>query len=271
LTEGDLARMAPGLLRSSFTACVIALLLAAAGRARALDAVGREERLVDIHAALLDLSPVEAPGALAAGQLDLGLELVTIPFIDGDTGAKREITASDHARVFPRPRLALGLPAPSGFRAFVGAAYIPPVELRQIRVDLWAGEAGIAWAPGPLRVGLRGHLVHVEARSPVSDPALRDRLRAEEQGLDLSAGYALRLGRLDLTPYAGLGRVWLRGDFRSSFDGGTVHSVYAGPALSLGARVVHGDRWEAVAEWTGYPGRLVDARFRIGYLFDLGR
>jgi hypothetical protein len=81
----------------------------------------------------------------------------------------------------------------------------------------------------------------------------------------------VQLGRLAVTPYAGLGKLWLRGDFRSSVDGGTVHSTYTGPALSAGARAVYRDRWEAVAELSMVPGRLTSPRFRLGYVFDLGR
>ena len=121
------------------------LALAAVLPARGQDAAELEQNLVDIHALLLDLAPVQAPGALASGQLDLGLEVTGIPVINGDIGAKREITASDNARLYPRPRLALGLPMPTGFRAFVGAGYIPPVEVNRITVDSLGAEAGIAW------------------------------------------------------------------------------------------------------------------------------
>lgn len=257
-------RVSPG-------ACAVALLsLLAAAPARAQDVTGREQRLVDIHALLLDLPPVDAPGAFAPGEVDLGVELATIPVIDGNVGPKRELTASDHARLYPRPRLALGLPAPSGFRAFLGAAYIPPVEINQITVGSLAGEAGLAYAVGSLRLGLRGHAVDARALSPVSAPDVRDRLRVRVLGWDVSAGYSLRLGKLSLTPYAGAGQVWSRGDFRSSVDGGTVHSTYTGPAFNAGARMVFRDHWEGVVEYSVYPGRLWNPRFRVGYVVDLG-
>lgn len=233
------------------------------------DVTGREERLVDIHSLLLDLPPIDAPGALEPWQLALSLELATIPPISGDVGPKREITASDHARLFPRPRLALGLPAPPGFRAFLGAAYIPPVEIAGISVNSLGAEAGIAWVDGPLRVGLRAHGVVARALSPVSAPYVRDRLSVAEGGWDVGAGWELRLGSLSLTPYAGMGQVWSRGDFRSSVDGGTVHSRRTSVAIDAGARALLLDHWEGAVEYSAYPGRLWSPRFRVGYVAHL--
>jgi len=84
----------------------------AAGAARAQTMLDQEERLIEIHSLLIALQPGNAPGAYRAGELSLGLELIVIPPIDGITGGKRQITASDQTPVFPRPRLAIGLPAP---------------------------------------------------------------------------------------------------------------------------------------------------------------
>lgn len=259
------------LVRSCFRA-LLALPWLAALPVLAQDVGAQERRLVDIHALLLDLPAVDAPGALAPGQLDLGLEVTGIPVISGDVGAadKRELTASDHARLFPRPRLALGLPAPPGFRAFVGAAYIPPLEVNRITVNSLGAEAGIAWARGRLRVGLRGHAVVAHALSPVSAPDVRDRLNVAEGGWDLRAGYQLRMGKLALTPYAGVGQVWSKGDFRSSVDGGTVHSRHSVAAFDAGARVLFRDHWEGAVEYSMYPGRLWNPRVRVGYVVNLG-
>ncbi len=260
-----------GMVRACFRVMVVASLLAALP-AGALDVAGRERRLVDIHALLLDLPALGAPGALAPGQLDLGVEVTGIPAISGDVGAadKRELTASDHARLYPRPRVALGLPAPPGFRAFAGAAYIPPVEISSITVNSLGAEAGMAWVGGPLHLGVRVHGVLAHALSPVSSPHVRDRLNVVEGGWDLRAGYALRLGKLALTPYAGVGQVWTKGDYRSSVDGGTVHSTHTVAALEAGARVLFHDHWEGALEYSVYPGRLWNPRVRVGYVVNLG-
>ncbi len=259
------------MVRSCSRAVLVVSLLAAVPAA-AQDVTGREERLVDIHALLLDMPAIDAPGSLAPGQLDLGLEVTGIPVISGDVGAadKRELTASDHARLYPRPRLALGLPAPPGFRAFAGAAYIPPIEIASMTVNSLGLEAGMAWVGGPLHVGLRLHGVLAHALSPVSSPSVRDRLNVVDGGWDLRAGYELRYGKLALTPYAGVGQVWTKGDFRSSVDGGTVHSTHSVAALEVGGRALFRDHWEAALEYSAYPGRLWNPRVRVGYILNLG-
>lgn len=247
---------------------VFALLaVAEASAAGAQTMLDQEERLIDIHSLLLDLPPLEAPGALPAGRASLGLELVTLPVIDGTTGGKRQITASDRTRVFPRPRLAAGLPAPEGFRAFAGLSYIPPIAIREVSTHYGAAEAGLAWVPGVPRAALRGHLLYATSRSPVTDPATRDRLETWEYGADLSAGarFAFPLGSVE--PYAGAGVVRLRGRFRVTSDGAVLRSAYTGAALHAGSRLLLRDRWEGVAELDAYPGRLVHAVLRLAYLF----
>jgi hypothetical protein len=251
------------------TAAAVLGLLAALP-ARAQDVLEEEQHLVDIHALLLDLAPIQAPGALASGELDLGVEVTGIPPISGDVGPTREITASDHARLYPRPRLALGLPAPRGFRAFVGAGYIPPIEINQITVHSLGIEAGMAWASGRLRLGLAGHAAFAHALSPVSSPDVQDRLDVTEGGWDARAGYELRLRKLAVTPYAGGGQVWTKGDYRSSVDGGTVHSTQGGPAFYAGARLLFHDHWEGVLEYSVYPDHLWNPRVRLGYVVNLG-
>lgn len=162
------------------TAAILALLLSSLP-AGAQDVTGNEEHLVDIHALLLDLPTIDAPGAFRSGELNLAVEVTDIPVIDGNVGPKTELTASDHARAYPRLRLALGLPAPSGFRAFVGAAYVPPVTINQVTVNSPALEAGFAWVNGPLRVGVQAHGLWARVLSPVSSPDVRDELTVTEK------------------------------------------------------------------------------------------
>ena len=107
-----------------------ALLAVAAGSAQAQTMLDQEQRLIEIHSLLVALQPGNPPGAYRPGEVSLGLEIIVIPSIDGTTGGKRQITASDRTPAFPRPRFAIGLPAPTDFRAFVGLAYIPPIAIR---------------------------------------------------------------------------------------------------------------------------------------------
>ena len=91
-----------------------AALAAFAGSARAQTMLDQEVRLIEIHSLLIDIPPGAAPGAYRPGEVSLGLEVIGIPSINGQTGGKVQITASDHTPLFPRPRLAVGLPAPDG-------------------------------------------------------------------------------------------------------------------------------------------------------------
>jgi hypothetical protein len=237
--------------------------------ARAQTMLDQEERLIDIHTLLLDLPAVRSPGALADWQLSVGVEGVTIPSIDGTTGSKEQITASDRTPLYPRPRLALGLPAPEGFRAFVGGAYIPPFRIREVSTSFVALEAGFAWAPGALRVGLRGRATYAYSTSPVTDPATRDALESRVLGAEVSAAWSFLVpaARLELQPYAGAGVVGTHGRFRVTSDGTVLVSDFTGASLSAGIRLVYGRHWEGAAEAVAYPDRLAHTNFMLGYVF----
>ena len=242
-----------------------ALLLACAGAARAQTMLDQELRLVELHSLLVSLPAAQAPGALAPWQASLGLEVITIPTIDGTTGGKVQITASDRTRAFPRPRLALGLPLAGDLRAFAGAAYIPPLRVNGVSSHLGAAEAGIAWAPGRLAVGLRGQAVYATSQSPVTEPDTRDTLRTTVLGADLSVGWTLDAGPARLTPYAGAGLARTDGRFRVTSDGAVLEHQDTRPVLSLGLRAAGWRDVEAVAELVDHPGRLRHATFRLAW------
>jgi hypothetical protein len=247
------------------------LLLAAACAAplaaRAQTMADQEERLIDIHSLLLDLPPLQAPAALASGTVDVSLEAVSIPHIDGTTGSKEQLTASDRTRLFPRPRLMVGLPAPERFRAFAGVSYIPPVAIRDVSTNALAAEAGFGFVPGVVRVGVRLHAVRATARAPVTDPATRDVLETWAWGADAAVGARFPWRSAVLEPYAGGGLVALHGRFEVTSDGNVLTSAWTGPALQAGLRVLFRSRWELVTEVAGYPDRLVHTNVRVGYLF----
>src|SRR5207245_11217243 len=156
-------RAGTGAMRRPPIACLI---VAAAGAARAQTMLDQEQRLIEVHSLLVDRGALNAPGAYRERDLSLGLEVIVIPGIDGTTGGKRQITASDRTPVFPRLRLALGLPAPEGFRASVGIAYIPPIQLRDVSSHFAALEGEMAYAPGPLALRLRGHPLVAATTTP---------------------------------------------------------------------------------------------------------
>jgi hypothetical protein len=246
----------------------LAAALTVPGSARAQTMQDQELRLIDIHALLLDLPPVQAPAALGPGELGVSLEAVGIPHIDGTTGSRTQITASDHTRLYPRPRVQVGLPSPPGARAFVGLSWIPPVEFREVRTNALAAEAGFGAAQGALRAGARVHAVGAVADAPVTDPATRDELRVFVWGVDLAAGAHLAWPGLALEPYAGAGVVSLHGRFRVESDGNVLTSTWSGPSLQAGVRLLVRERLEGVAEVDGYPDRLVHGSVRLGWIFD---
>ena len=242
-----------------------ALLLLGAGAARAQTMLDQEQRLIEIHSLLVALPATQAPGALTPGQASLGLEVITIPTIDGTTGGKTQITASDQTRAFPRPRLQLGLPLGDDLRALVGLSYIPPFEVNQVSTHLGGAEAGLAWVRDALSVGLRGQAVYAESKSPVTDPATRDTLYTTVLGADLEVGYAFAAGPVRLTPYAGGGFAWIDGRFKVTSDGTVLTSQATRPTFSVGLRAAAWRELEAVAEFVDYPDRLQHVLFKVAW------
>jgi hypothetical protein len=245
------------------------LLAAFAGSARAQTMLDQEERLIEIHSLLVGLPPAGAPGAYRPGEVGLAVEVIGIPLINGQTGGKVQFTASDHTRVFPRARLAIGLPAPEGYRAFAGLAYIPPITFRDVSSHLGALEAGIAWVPqGPITAGVRGHVLAARSKSPVTERDTRDTLDNFEYGADVSAGYRLDLGLASITPFAGVGVTRVSGDFTVTSDNYVLTSRTTNVGFTGGLQLFAGRNVEAVAEMVVFPGRLVHPSFRLGWVFD---
>ncbi|HUJ25100.1 MAG TPA: hypothetical protein VLW85_03720 [Myxococcales bacterium] len=245
----------------------LAALLLTSGAAGAQTMLDQEQRLIEVHSLLIALPPSTAPGAYQPWEASFGLELVTIPKIDGTTGGKKQITASDRTPLFPRPRLALGLPAPADFHAYVGVAYIPPVAINDVSSHLGAVEAALSWdRGGPLSIGLRAWGVIAESKSPVTDPNTRDTLDTTDVGADLSAAYRFDLSPLSVTPFGGIGVAHVSGDFTVTSDQEVLTSRTWDPAFDAGVRLYSRYNVEATAEWVVYPGRLVHPVFSIAWI-----
>ncbi len=246
-------------------AALAPLLVALAGVARAQTMLDQEQRLIEIHSLLVALPALESPGALRPWQGRLGVEVITIPVIDGTTGGKTQITASDRARAFPRLRAAAGLPLGGDWRAVAGLAYVPPVEVNQVSSHLLGLEAGAAWTQGPFAAGLRVHGEWANSRSPVTDPATRDELVTSLIGSDLSAGWRFELGRVGLTPYVGIGVVKVDGTFTVTSDGHVLSSKNTDLVLTAGLRLLAMRQVELVAELVAFPGVLVHPGFAVAW------
>jgi hypothetical protein len=237
-----------------------------ASAARAQTMLDQEQRLIQIHSLLIALPQQTSPDGYDPGQLSLGLELIIIPDINGQTGGKTQITASDRTPVFPRPRVALGLPAPEDFRAYVGFTYLPPFEINSVSSHQVGIEGSFAWAPrGPLSVGLRSFAIFAESKSPVTDPNTRDTLDSFLAGGELSAGYRFDLGSFSLTPFAGAGATYVMGNFRVTSDNTPLSSDTVTASVNGGVRFHAGAGIDAVAQVLAYPGLLVHPVFGIAW------
>jgi hypothetical protein len=243
-------------------------LAAPAGAQTILD---QEQRLIEIHSLLVAVPALEAPGALAPRQGRFALEVITIPAIDGSVGTKTQITASDQAPAFPRLRAGVGLPLGGSWRAFAGLAWIPPVEVHQVSSNMLGLEAGAAWSSGALSAGLRLHGAWADSKSPVTDPATRDRLVTRIGGGDLSAAWRFEAGPVSLTPYAGVGLARVDGTFTVTSDGHQLASVTTDLGLSAGLRLLALGQLELVAELVAWPGVLVHPGFALGWAPRFGK
>jgi hypothetical protein len=244
----------------------LALLLAGlAGPALGQTMLDQEQRLIEIHSLLLALPALEAPGALAPLQARFGFEVAGVPVIDGTTGSKTQITASDRTRIIPRLRGAIGLPLGGEWRAIVGVGWIPPVEINRASSSMVGLEAGLSWSRGPFAAGLRLHGEAADSKSPVTDPVTRDLLVTRMGGADLQAGWRLDLGPVGLTPYAGVGVARVDGTFTVTSDRYVLTSRTTDLALSAGLRLVALGQVEVVAELVAWPGVIVHPAFALAW------
>jgi hypothetical protein len=242
-----------------------------AGPAQAQTMLDQEQRLIELHSLLLVLPALDPPGALAPLQARFGVEVVGVPLIDGTTGAKTQITASDRTRVIPRLRAGFGIPLPGDWQAFAGIGWIPPVEINRASSSMFGLEAGLSWSHGPFSTGIRLHAEAADSKSPVTDPATRDRLVSKVGGGELQAGWRFALGPVGLTPYAGVGAARVDGTFTVTSDGYVLTSRTTDLALSAGVRLLAMAQCEAVAQLVAWPGRLVHPSFALAWTPRIGK
>jgi len=228
----------------------------------------QEQRLIQIHSLLVALPPLTSPEGYEPWQVSLGAELIVIPSISGQIGGRvpPEITASDRTPVFPRPRLAIGLPAPQDFRAYVGATYLPPFQINSASSHQIGLEGAYAWVPEtPLSAGLRAFALFAESKSPVTDANTRDTLDSFDAGAELSVGYRFDLGSFTATPFAGFGATFASGHFRVFTDHDLLTSNTFNPSVDGGVRVHLRPGFDALAEVVAFPGVLVHPVFALAW------
>jgi hypothetical protein len=157
------------------------------------------------------------------------------------------------------------------WRAVAGLAWIPPVEVNQVTVNMIGAEAGVAWSPGPFAAGLRLHGEWADSKSPVTDPSTRDQLVTTIYGADLSAAWRFELGSVSLTPWASVGVARVDGQFTVTSDGYQLTSATTNLALSAGLRLQAFRQWELVAELVAFPGVLVHPNFAVSWVPRFGQ
>ncbi len=154
------------------------------------------ERLQLVYGALLDFRSGSPPKVYQPGEFALGLELVPVPTIDNRVGAKDEPVTPPPA--YGRGRANVGLGA--GFA--IGAGYLPPIQLRGYRAELYGleGEYSTQW--GAFVAALRGFWMMGTVRGPITDPSVMDSFQVRNTGADARVGW--KLGTWTL--YGGLGK-----------------------------------------------------------------
>ena len=112
-----------------------------------------EAKLLAFFAAPIAFSPAGNAGRLAPGAVRLSFDLTYVPTPSADirraSFCQRKSENTELSPVFPRPRLAVGLPG--GF--FVEGSYLPPVTVLDATPNL--GSLAVGWSR-PLRGGDAG-------------------------------------------------------------------------------------------------------------------
>lgn len=260
-------------------------------------ASSNEAKLLAYYAAPIVFAPQGAPGPATRG-LTLGGELTYIPEPDPSlqrTGLcftpKQESTQL--SPVFPRPRLALGLP----WGLLIEASYLPPLKVAGAQANMFSGAIAVSRMllaldgkpvlHGAARVHMtrgwvRGAITCAKSALQTRDSSApcygtspsRDTFRPNMWGIDGSIGRAFVSGRLDL--YAGGGVNWLAPRFRVGFtDGnGLVDSTRVEVDLQRAAWFAGGS-WRVIGPWSatgqvyGVPADVT--LFRLGVMGPIAR
>ncbi|NUQ19383.1 MAG: hypothetical protein HOQ09_00295 [Gemmatimonadaceae bacterium] len=260
-------------------------------------ASSNEAKLLAYYAAPIVFAPQGTPGPVTRG-LALGGELTYIPEPDPSlqrTGLcftpKQESTQL--SPVFPRPRVALGLPG----RLLVEASYLPPLKVAGAQANMFSGAISIsrmllALDGRPVLYGaarvhmtrgwVRGAITCAKSALQTRDSSApcygtspsRDTFHPNMWGIDGSIGRAFVSGRLDL--YAGGGVNWLAPRFRVGFtDGrGLVDRTRVEVDLRRAAWFAGGS-WRVLGPWSatgqvyGVPADVT--LFRLGVMGPVAR
>ncbi|HEX2780617.1 MAG TPA: hypothetical protein VHM30_14025 [Gemmatimonadaceae bacterium] len=230
-----------------------------------------EAKLLAYYAAPIVFAPQGAPGTVRPWSVALGGELTYIPRPDAElqhTG--RCFTPKDETTqlspVFPRPRVAIGLP----FGVVVEASYLPPIKVAGAEANLFSGAISysrpiVAGSASPIVASVRAHVTRGWVRGAITcaksalqstdstrpcygtSPS-RDTFHPDMAGVEGSIGRAFAGGRVDL--YGGGGMNWLAPRFQVGFASGTGYVDRTRVEVDLTRAVwFAGGSWRVLGPW----------------------
>jgi hypothetical protein len=153
-----------------FASC--ALSGVAAGQECPVPSGSNEAKLLAYYAAPLTFSPSGAIGGLPAGAVRLGFEVTLIPAPGNELRRTSRCFLekeenSQLSSVFPRPHLAVGLPA--GF--FAEAMYLPPVTVGNATANMASIALGVSRSiTSLLGFSIRAHTTFGQVKGPITCP-----------------------------------------------------------------------------------------------------
>lgn len=223
----------------------------------------QQDFLANYPALATSFSPIHAPIPHKPGGGALGLDLLLIPPLGCGQRmvldwSKTEDT--NRAPIAPRLRASFAM-KPLGGRLYpyAGAGFIPPVPVDGTRNTVASVELGLGGYLGQRgQLSLRAHSTLQRTVGDIAtafepeEPAYLDVYMASSMGLDLMGG--LELG--PVTPYASLGILDVSSFFWIGDDSVVTNNLhpYRGPALSLGADSLLGERLRLAGELYIAPG-----------------
>lgn len=169
-------------------------------------------RLGEVYGALLDYRPASIPGPRSQGLVEVAAELIPVPAIDNQIGAKiQPVKASP---VIGRMRVDWS--PVSGLR--LGGYLIPPITVLGSKALMLGAQAEYGWGKDNIRSSLRVFTTQGSVSGPFSAPDTTDKFTLSSSGIDLRSGWFTANWAL----YAGLGKGRNKTQFSLGADGAVI-------------------------------------------------
>jgi hypothetical protein len=237
-------------LRRGVRTLALVAMMAACGAAGvgAVTFIEQAQRLERINAALLDLRPGAPPYVPDSNDhpLELGLELIPMPAIDNQVGAKKEPIHAPPA--IPRARLrfdhALGeVAGANGVSVMAGGTYGPPVPVMGYTSTWLGGEGALTVRVKAILLSLRGYALSGSVNGPITGTHSDDAFTFATSGADVRLGIALG----DWRAYGGYGAGHLETLLTVGADGARIRDQGA-YRYALAGAAYQWERWRFTFE-----------------------